>query len=101
MLQKAVNIYKIYKGGQMPTTFLVVPHERLPENLVPFNLLYLFGEMTLVRGAITSSYLPFARGGQKKIASIVEDKGYCFYKWPGKILGDTLGDVLELDEPLP
>ncbi|MBG0776281.1 MAG: hypothetical protein H0S85_07565 [Desulfovibrionaceae bacterium] len=90
-----MRTYKVYKGSNLPNTFLVLDKDDTPETTVPFNLLYLFGTLTLTKGAIKASFLPFSRGSQAKLAEAVEGHGYCFYKWPGKILGPGLGDLLE------
>jgi len=96
-----MKLYKTYSGSNFPKTYLVVEKTAVPEKMVPFNLLYLFGNLQLVKGSLLPSHLPFSKGGQKRIAGDIDDFGFCFYKWPGKILGATLGDVLEVDEHAP
>ncbi|GAB6177988.1 hypothetical protein JCM16814_28790 [Desulfobaculum senezii] len=97
-----MTLYKTYSGEHFPKVYLVVRKGDVPEKIVPFNILYLFGPLTLSKGSINASHLPFAKGGQHRIEQTIEEDGYCFYKWPGKILGSTLGDVLEpLDAPPP
>lgn len=91
------SLYKTYCGLNFPKTYLVIERDLTPENCVPFNILYLFGKLTLSKGSLLPSHLPFAAGGQKRIITAVKEYGYCFYKWPGKILGPELGDVLEPD----
>ncbi|NJB69413.1 hypothetical protein GGQ74_003115 [Desulfobaculum xiamenense] len=90
-----MTLYKTYSGENFPKTYLVIRKEDTPEHIVPFNVLYLFGELRLSKGAIQASHLPFAKGGQQRITQTIEDFGYCFYKWPGKLLGAELGDILE------
>lgn len=90
-----MQIYKIYKGSNLPNTFLVLRKDAVPETTVPFNLLYLFGDLSLTKGAVKPSYLPFSKGSRIKLVESVDEHGYCFYKWPGKVLGPTLGDLLE------
>ena len=92
------SIFNEFGGANFPTTYLVVDMAEDPKNIVPFNLLYLFGDLMLKKQNVRPSYLPFSREGQRIIAETVRQKGYCFYKWPGKILGETLGDVLEIDK---
>lgn len=92
-----MKLYKTYSGSNFPKIYLVVEKAAVPEKLVPFNLQYMFGHMQLVKGSLLPSHLPFSKGGQKRITDDINDFGYCFYKWPGKILGATLGDVLEVD----
>ena len=93
-----MKLYKTYSWSNFPKTYLVIEKGLVPEKIVPFNILYLFGDLQLVKGSILPSHLPFSKGGQTRITGTVEDNGFCFYKWPGKILGATLGDVLEVDE---
>ena len=80
----------------MPSTYLVLPRESIPELVVPFNLLHLLGALTLSRDSLPVSGLPFSNGGRMRIMDCVVKEGYCFYKWPGRILGPSLGDVLEV-----
>ncbi|BBD07223.1 hypothetical protein [Desulfovibrio ferrophilus] len=93
-----MQLYKTYSGSNFPKTYLVVEKNAMPEKLVPFNILYLFGHMQLVKGSLLPSHLPFSKGGQKRIASEIDGFGFCFYKWPGKILGASLGDVLAVED---
>lgn len=93
-----MKLYKTYSGSNFPKTYLVIEKGLVPEKIVPFNILYLFGDIQLVKGSILPSHLPFSKGGQLRITTTIEDSGFCFYKWPGKIIGATLGDVLEVDE---
>lgn len=93
-----MKLYKTYSGDNFPKIYLVVAKTDQPENIVPFNILYLFGHLRLVKGSLLPSHLPFSKGGQKRIVETIADSGYCFYKWPGKILGLDLGDVLEVEE---
>lgn len=88
--------YNVYAGSNLAATYLVLPADDSPKSTVPFNLLFLFGDLTVSKERIPLSSLPFARGGQRKIRKIVAEKGYCFYKWPGKVLGGDLVDVLDL-----
>ncbi|WP_461211235.1 hypothetical protein [Desulfocurvus sp. DL9XJH121] len=93
-----MKLYKTYSGSNFPKTYLVIAKSDSPEKIVPFNILYLFGDLQLVKGSILPSHLPFSKGGQARITDAVEESGFCFYKWPGKILGPSLGDVLEVEE---
>lgn len=94
-----MTLYKTYSGTNFPKTYLVIRKTDAPEKIVPFNILYLFGQLSLSKGSLRPTHLPFAKGGQQRITQTVEDFGFCFYKWPGKILGAELGDVLLLDPP--
>lgn len=96
-----MKLYKTYSGENFPKTYLVVERDEQPEKIVPFNILYLFGPLKLIKGALMPSHLPFSKGGQRRIVEVIEDAGYCFYKWPGKILGAELGDILEVDDDTP
>ncbi|MBU1002889.1 MAG: hypothetical protein KKE73_10235 [Proteobacteria bacterium] len=93
-----MKLYKTYSGSNFPKTYLVVEKTAVPEKMVPFNILYLFGHIQLVKGSLMPSHLPFSKGGQKRITDEIEESGFCFYKWPGKILGASLGDVLEVED---
>ena len=95
-----MKLYKTYSGSHFPKTYLVIEKRDMPEKIVPFNILYLFGDLQLVKGSILPSHLPFSKGGQQRITSTIADNGFCFYKWPGKILGASLGDILEVEEPV-
>ncbi|SDL47443.1 [FeFe] hydrogenase H-cluster maturation GTPase HydF [Maridesulfovibrio ferrireducens] len=88
----------VFRGSNSRAMHLVVPAEIYPEKAVPFNLMYLFGDIDVTKKHIGFSSLPFARGGQQKIRKFVEKHGYCFYKWPGRVLGPDLGGMLEPDE---
>jgi hypothetical protein len=92
------NAYNVFIGENFPKTYLVVDSGYHPRNVVPSNLLYLFGDLSLTRNAVNATHLPFAPSGRKKITSCVEEWGFCFYRWPGRILGATLGDILEVQE---
>lgn len=92
-----MKLFKTYRGDNFPRIYLVVEKAERPENIVPFNILYMFGHMQLVKGSMLSSHLPFSKGGQKRILETIHDTGFCFYKWPGKILGPTLGDPLDVE----
>ena len=96
-LQSQIATYKSYVGQNLPNIYLVVPNTSIPEVTVPFNLLHIFGGLTLLKAGLRPSMFPFAKGGQRRIVDIVHEKGFCFYKWPGKILGDNLADFLEQD----
>ncbi len=93
-----MTLYKTYSGGNFPKVYLVLEKDAQPEHVVPFNVQYLFGHMQLVKGSLLPSHLPFSKGGQKRIVETIDESGFCFYKWPGKILGATLGDVLDVDD---
>jgi hypothetical protein len=84
-----------FSGSNFPSTYLVVDVGFTPEHVVPWNLMHLFGDLKLVRESIRPTQLPFAKVGQKKIAGIVAGCGYCFYRWPARVLGESLGDILE------
>jgi hypothetical protein len=88
-------LYNVYRGTNFRSTYLVLRQDEHPQNAVPFNLLFLFGKLEISRKGIRPTHLPFAKGGQEKIVECIEEKGFCFYKWPGKILGVSLGDVLD------
>lgn len=88
----------VYRGSNSRAMHLVVPAEIHPEKAVPFNLMYLFGDIEVTKKHIGFSSLPFARGGQQKIRKFVEDQGFCFYKWPGRVLGADLGGLLDQEE---
>lgn len=88
----------VYRGSNSQSLHLVVPAEIHPEKAVPFNLMYLFGDIEVTKKHIGFSSLPFARGGQQKIRKFVEDNGFCFYKWPGRVLGADLSAVIDQDE---
>ena len=88
----------VYRGSNSQAMHLVVPAEIHPEKAVPFNLMYLFGDIEVTKKHIGFASLPFARGGQQKIRKFVEEHGYCFYKWPGRVLGADLGGLLDQDE---
>ncbi len=98
---RRMKLYKTYSGGNFPKTYLVMERDEQPEKIVPFNILYIFGTLKLIKGALMPSHLPFSKGGQRRIAEVVDEAGYCFYKWPGKILGMELGDILEVDDDTP
>jgi len=88
--------YTIYRTPNLPNTYLVLEAEDDPRKLVPFNLLYLAGDPDPTKVGITPSYFPFAAGSRKIITDCVEQSGFCFYRWPGRVLGAELGDVLEV-----
>ncbi|WP_027721305.1 [FeFe] hydrogenase H-cluster maturation GTPase HydF [Maridesulfovibrio zosterae] len=98
--EKQVRTGKInvYRGSNSRAMHLVVPAEIHPEKAVPFNLMYLFGDIEVTKQHIGFASLPFARGGQQKIRKFVEENGYCFYKWPGRVLGADLGGLLDHEE---
>lgn len=96
--------YTIYRTPNLPNTYLVLEAGDEPRKLVPFNLLYLSGEPEPTKVGISPSYFPFAPGSRKTITECVDESGYCFYRWPGRVLGAELGDVLEIIpevEPAP
>lgn len=93
-----MRLLKTYSGSNFPKTYLVIDKREDPKKIVPFNVLYLFGDLRLVKGSLLPSHLPFSKGGQKRITTTVCDSGFCFYKWPGKILGSHLGDVLAIED---
>ena len=64
------DTYKIYSGENLSNTYVVISDDTYPE-VIPFNLRYLFGDMLLVKGSITESFLPFGTSGRKK------NSGYC------------------------
>ncbi len=88
--------YTIYRTPNLPNTYLVCEADVAPRKIVPFNLIYLAGDPEATKADISPSYFPFAAGSRKAIVDCVEQSGYCFYRWPGKVLGAELGDVLEL-----
>ncbi|WP_320171004.1 [FeFe] hydrogenase H-cluster maturation GTPase HydF [Maridesulfovibrio sp.] len=88
----------VYRGSNSKAMHLVVPAEIHPEKAVPFNLMYIFGDIEVTKKHIGFSSLPFARGGQQKIKKSVEEYGYCFYKWPGRVLGADLGGLIDEEE---
>ena len=94
----ATGKVNVFRGSNSKAMHLVVPDEIYPEKAVPFNLMYLFGDIDITKKSIGFSSLPFAKGGQQKIRKFVEKYGYCFYKWPGRVLGPDLGGMLEPDE---
>lgn len=81
--------YKIYSGENLSNTYVVISEDTYLE-VIPFNLRYMFGDMLLIKGGVTEAFLPFGISGRKKIVEIVSRRGYCFYKWPGKVLGESL-----------
>ncbi len=88
----------VFRGSNSRAMHLVVPADIYPEKAVPFNLMYLFGDIDVTKKHIGFTSLPFARGGQQKIRKYVEKHGYCFYKWPGRVLGPDLGGMLEPED---
>ena len=90
-------MYNIYRSEHFPAVHVVLSADSLPKDVIPFNLLYLAGDLELVKERVKPQYLPFAKGSQRKIFHFLEHIGYCFYKWPGKVLGEGLGDVLADD----
>ena len=83
--------YTIYRTPNLPNTYLVLAAHDAPRKIVPFNLLYLVGEPEATKAGISPSYFPFAAGSRKIITDCVEQHGYCFYRWPGRILGGGTG----------
>lgn len=88
----------VYRGSNSQALYLVVPSNVYPEKIVPFNMMYLFGDVELTKDSIGFGSLPFARGGQQKIKKSVQENGFCFYKWPGRVLGSDLGQFFDLPE---
>lgn len=95
---KPTGKVNVYRGSNSQAMYLVVPSEVYPEKVVPFNMMYLFGDVELTKEGIGFSSLPFARGGQQKIKKCVKEQGFCFYKWPGRVLGADLGQYFDLPE---
>lgn len=91
-------LLKEYRSSNLPSTYVVMPQESVIEVTVPFNLLHILGAITLTRESLPVSGLPFSNGGRMRIMDYVVKEGYCFYKWPGRILGPSLGDVLEVEQ---
>ncbi|WP_034631850.1 [FeFe] hydrogenase H-cluster maturation GTPase HydF [Maridesulfovibrio bastinii] len=95
---RPTGMVNVYRGSNSQALYLVVPSEAYPEKIVPFNMMYLFGDVELTKDKIGFSSLPFARGGQQKIKKCVKENGFCFYKWPGRVLGADLGQFFDLPE---
>lgn len=93
-----MELYKTYSGSNFPKVYLVMEKHFLPEKIVPFNLLYMFGDLQLVKGSLLPSHLPFSKGGRGRIVETIDEFGFCFYRWPGKILGPNLGDPLDVGD---
>ena len=73
----------VYRGSNSKAMHLVVPAEIHPEKAVPFNLMYLFGDIEVTKQHIGFASLPFARGGQQKIRKFVEENGFLFLQMAG------------------
>ena len=92
-----MTLFKEYRGDNLPSTYLVLAEDSELELVVPFNLLHMMGRVSMIRELASASNLPFAAKGRMRITDCVYKEGYCFYKWPGRILGSNLGDVLEFE----